>query len=158
MCIWSLGTLNWWIFLSFSCKERVYVLHEFQKRVYILHEFQKQKLFVTQELNLWSVRLDTKTMFLIREWERFQFAIDYQHHQVDSVLQFKLVFIYLPMNLPTIQHKKILERTIPDALKLSIARKIENNLFSKVCQLYLVKPVTALTLVLDVCRFHSWLV
>jgi hypothetical protein len=31
------------------------------------------------------------------------------------------------------QHKKILERTIPDALKLSIARKIENNLFSKVC-------------------------
>jgi hypothetical protein len=32
----------------------------------------------------------------------------------------------------SIQHKKILERTIPDALKLSIARKIENNLFSKV--------------------------
>ena len=30
------------------------------------------------------------------------------------------------------QHKKILERTIPDVLKLSIARKIENNLFSKV--------------------------
>ncbi len=31
-----------------------------------------------------------------------------------------------------VQHKKILERTIPDALKLNIARKIENNLFSKV--------------------------
>ncbi len=30
------------------------------------------------------------------------------------------------------KHKKILERTIPDSLKLSIARKIENNLFSKV--------------------------
>jgi hypothetical protein len=31
-----------------------------------------------------------------------------------------------------VQHKKILERTLPEALKLSIARKIENNLFSKV--------------------------
>jgi hypothetical protein len=30
------------------------------------------------------------------------------------------------------QHKSILERTLPDALKLSIAQKIENNLFSKV--------------------------
>jgi len=55
-------------------------------------------------------RLDTNTMFKVREWERFQFAIDYQHQQ----------------------HKKILERTIPDVLKLSIARKIENNLFSKI--------------------------
>jgi hypothetical protein len=40
------------------------------------------------------------------------------------------------------QHKKILERTIPDVLKLSIARKIENNLFSKVCQpLVLKSPI-----------------
>ncbi len=31
-----------------------------------------------------------------------------------------------------IQNKKIMERTLPDALKLSIAQKIENNLFSKV--------------------------
>jgi hypothetical protein len=38
-----------------------------------------------------------------------------------------MIWIYVK-----IQHKKILERTIPDALKLSIARKIENNLFSKV--------------------------
>jgi hypothetical protein len=28
------------------------------------------------------IRLDTKTMFKVREWERFQFAIDYQHQQV----------------------------------------------------------------------------
>ncbi len=27
-------------------------------------------------------RLDTKTMFKVREWERFQFAIDYEHQQV----------------------------------------------------------------------------
>ncbi len=31
-----------------------------------------------------------------------------------------------------IQSKTILQRTLPDALKLSIAQKIENNLFSKV--------------------------
>jgi hypothetical protein len=30
-----------------------------------------------------------------------------------------------------IQHQKILERPLPEALKQSIARKIENNLFSK---------------------------
>jgi hypothetical protein len=33
----------------------------------------------------------------------------------------------------SIQNKQILERTLPDALKLAIAQKIENNLFSKVC-------------------------
>jgi hypothetical protein len=31
-----------------------------------------------------------------------------------------------------VKHKKILERSLPDALKISIAKKIENNLFSKV--------------------------
>ncbi len=31
-----------------------------------------------------------------------------------------------------LKHKKILERSLPDDLKLSIAKKIENNLFSKV--------------------------
>ena len=30
------------------------------------------------------------------------------------------------------QHKAILERRLPDTLKLEIAKKIENNLFSKV--------------------------
>ena len=30
------------------------------------------------------------------------------------------------------QHKTILQRQLPDALKLAIARRIENNLFSKV--------------------------
>ena len=31
-----------------------------------------------------------------------------------------------------LQHKGILQRPLPDALKMSIARRIENNLFSKV--------------------------
>ena len=34
------------------------------------------------------------------------------------------------------KHKKILERALPDALKLSIAKKIENNLFSKVFKIW----------------------
>jgi hypothetical protein len=33
-----------------------------------------------------------------------------------------------------IKNKAILERRLPDALKLSIAHKIENNLFSKVLE------------------------
>jgi hypothetical protein len=31
-------------------------------------------------------RLDTPTMFKIREWERFQFAIDYQNQQVRDII------------------------------------------------------------------------
>ncbi len=69
-------------------------------------------------------------MFKVREWERFQFAIDYQHQQVWSRLE---KYDQPTNDLVFTQHKKILERTIPDVLKLSIARRIENNLFSKVC-------------------------
>jgi hypothetical protein len=32
-----------------------------------------------------------------------------------------------------IQNKGILNRALPDVLKLAIAQKIENNLFAKVC-------------------------
>ncbi len=39
-----------------------------------------------------------------------------------------------------IKQKNILERTLPDALKLLIAQKIENNLFSKVCTFQSVLP------------------
>jgi hypothetical protein len=67
-------------------------------------------------------------MFKIREWERFQFAIDYQNQLVNIFCFVQLTCI----DRLVIQHKKILERTIPDGLKLSIARKIENNLFSRV--------------------------
>ncbi len=34
-----------------------------------------------------------------------------------------------------LKHKQILERSLPDTLKLSIAKKIENNLFSKVVRI-----------------------
>ena len=42
-----------------------------------------------------------------------------------------------------LQHKAILERKLPDNLKLSIAKKIENNLFSKVLFSSLPSTVTA---------------
>ncbi len=81
--------------------------------------------------NLNIFRLDTNTMFKVREWERFQFGIDYQHQQVCQHLHNFNLFV---QNLIPVwfKHKKILERTIPDSLKLSIAKTIENNLFSKV--------------------------
>jgi len=49
-------------------------------------------------------------MYNVRQWERFQFLIDYEHQQ----------------------QKQILQKTLPESLKLSIAQKIENNLFNKV--------------------------
>jgi hypothetical protein len=94
-----------------------------------LYVYRQPKLKILHEITRDAARLDTNTMFRIREWERFQFAIDYQHQQVRSVWK-DLMRKYLTLSAG--QHKKILERTIPDALKLSIARKIENNLFSKV--------------------------
>ncbi len=79
-------------------------------------------------------------MFKVRDWERFQFLVDYEHLQVlihESLGLFMNMFtrhsLVLIHKVPfLVQHKKILERTLPEALKLSIARKIENNLFSKV--------------------------
>ena len=41
-----------------------------------------------------------------------------------------------------IQHKAILERQLPDKLKMAIAKQIENNLFSKASACFL--PVTLL--------------
>jgi len=49
-------------------------------------------------------------MYQVRKWERFQFMIDYEHEQ----------------------QKKVLQKVLPDILKVSIAKNIENNLFSKV--------------------------
>ncbi len=75
-------------------------------------------------------------MFKVRKWERFQFMIDYEAHQVWQwnipVSRFRLT-----SSLLYIKHKNILERTLPDALKLAIAQKIENNLFSKVSFRYM---------------------
>uniref|UniRef100_A0A7S0MT42 Ion transport domain-containing protein n=1 Tax=Cryptomonas curvata TaxID=233186 RepID=A0A7S0MT42_9CRYP len=76
-----------------------------------------QKTSVSKELDvilesylIVKPRLEIKTMFKIKEWERYRFMMDYEHKQ----------------------HQKILERKLPDTLKLSIAKKIENNLFLKV--------------------------
>ena len=41
-----------------------------------------------------------------------------------------------------VQHKAILERQLPDKLKMAIAKQIENNLFSKASACFL--PVTLL--------------
>ena len=92
-------------------------------------------------------------MFKIREWERYCFMIAYEHDQARSSgwfqapgpLNLNLVcwtsFNRHCMLVPpseqartpmTLQHKKILERKLPESLKLAIAKKIENNLFSKV--------------------------
>jgi len=51
-----------------------------------------------------------QTMLKVREWERFKFLVDYEHRQ----------------------QKDILQRQLPEVLKLAIAQKIEDNLFSKV--------------------------
>ncbi len=45
-----------------------------------------------------------------------------------SLLPFERVDISNAM----LQHRAIVQRKIPDALKLAIAKRIENNLFSKV--------------------------
>jgi hypothetical protein len=42
------------------------------------------------------------------------------------------------MLLQSVQHKMILQKAMPEDLKLSIAKKIENNLFSKVLLFYTV--------------------
>ncbi len=45
---------------------------------------------------------------------------------------FKFIFLFLANFRTTSQHRKILQRKLPEGLKLSIAKKIENSLFSKV--------------------------
>jgi hypothetical protein len=54
-------------------------------------------------------------------------------------------FICLATNYAVCQHKDILERHLPDNLKLTIAKRIENNLFSKVVHF---KPLTIFAFVL----------
>ena len=59
--------------------------------------------------------------------------IDYEAQQVFclSLSCLKSALLIL-VHHACIQNKAILERRLPDALKLAIAHKIENNLFSKV--------------------------
>ena len=76
-------------------------------------------------------------MFKIREWERYKFMIEYEHEQASN-LHVSMVYYMKPLcSHPVVtgsllQHQRILERQLPETLKLSIAKKIENNLFLKV--------------------------
>jgi hypothetical protein len=69
------------------------------------------------------------TIFQVRKWERFQFMIDFEAQKVWHIKMYNKIMLLIGVFL---QHKEVLERTLPDELKLSIAEKIENNLFSKV--------------------------
>jgi hypothetical protein len=80
-----------------------------------------------------SGSLDINTMFKIRGWERYRFLIDFEHHQViDVTISIDNVQMDQGLTKGFEQHKAILERTLPDNLKLAIAKRIENNLFGKV--------------------------
>ncbi len=75
-------------------------------------------------------------MFKIRAWERYKFRIDYENQQVVPFAASKsrpLLFpIWFQFTAVLLQHKDIMERRLPENLKLSIAMKIEKNIFSKV--------------------------
>ena len=87
----------------------------------------------------WAYRPRANTMLKIWDWERFQFSIDYEHkqakekhaHSLCASIESWWAYCYVW------QHKTLLERKLPDALKLAIAKQIENNLFSKVTALHL---------------------
>lgn len=80
---------------------------------------------------MWRSRLTVETMLKVREWERFKFFVDYEHRQV-VLQQHRKSFSFNRNRACSEQQKDILQRPIPDLLKLAIAEKIEDNLFSKV--------------------------
>ena len=53
--------------------------------------------------------------------------IEYSQQQVPLNYSIKNYFAHEKL----LQHKAILERQLPDKLKMAIAKQIENNLFSK---------------------------
>ena len=75
-------------------------------------------------------------MFKIREWERYKFMINYEHEQASKsttlITSHLNRHVLLTQAVALLQHQRILERKLPDTLKLSIAKKVENNLFLKV--------------------------
>ncbi len=48
----------------------------------------RTNLFGVLSWHIWEprVRLEAKTLFRVRNWERYQFRIDYEHEQVHSTL------------------------------------------------------------------------
>jgi hypothetical protein len=79
-----------------------------------------------------SSRLDIKTMFKIRDWERFKFLIHHENKQ-EYPPSVDLFPVPAMCHMGIVQQKDILSRNIPDNLKLSIAKRIEGGLFGKVC-------------------------
>jgi hypothetical protein len=106
---------------------------------------------LTQQIH----RLKSKTLFTVRAWERFQFIIESQHRQV--IEAYLMSNANLMKNI-LFQLKDILQRKLPDALKLSIAKQIENNLFAKVLYAFAISndELNQLISSRDHCRYHSW--
>ena len=71
-------------------------------------------------------------MFDVRNWERFQYLLDCEHQTV-SVFSLAVNSVHVN-DIKCLQNKSILQRSLPPYLKLSIAKTIENQLFSKVLQ------------------------
>ena len=71
-------------------------------------------------------------MFDVRNWERFQFLLDCEHQTVIVFHANTHQDEFEVDACAPVQNKTILQRALPPYLKLSIARTIENNLFSKV--------------------------
>ena len=65
-------------------------------------------------------------------------------HQTLGCWKFGLDFLFL------LQHKNILRRQLPEHLKLAIAEKIENKLFSKVLRAISVLSKS------DACKMEQW--
>jgi hypothetical protein len=86
----------------------------------------------TNKCTPYQFSLEAKTMFDVRNWERFQFLLDCEHQTVGIALHALYKAKQNNMYLHWVQSKIILQRELPPDLKLSIAKTIENNLFSKV--------------------------
>ena len=121
-------------------------------------------------------RLTLKTMLSVREWERYKFVVDFQHRQVWDIETFHLEFPNFESCMKNWnqnsrdtnnecniwqQQKEILRRPLPDTLKLSIAQKIEDNLFSRVPQATRIMKFrtqnSSISIIPLCCRFLSWL-
>jgi hypothetical protein len=80
-------------------------------------------------------RLDVRMLIDIWGWERFTFLHDQEKQTVCKTISFFHFFtVQLTLSLRCfVQQKSILKnRDLPEAWRLAIAKKIENNLFSKV--------------------------
>ena len=119
-----------------------------------------------------SDRLDMKVMIKIRSWERFYYQISYEQDQVVvsgpngraewRLLRWVQSWVYLCQRVvfescayrgndaafcltdmvESVQHKEILRRHMPEALRLAVAKNIENRLFSQATSPILCGPMS----------------